>query len=164
MGHSKGRSRCAPIVLLALTLPAGLAACQPQSDTSAPEIRPVRTITIAKREAGIPITLTGRVEAEDEVALAFRISGRLLENSARLGDRLEAGQLVARLESQNELNGLRSAQANLAAAQAQLTQAQNHFERQDTLLTQGGPRAQITTRRHRRARRLRRRSTPPRRS
>jgi membrane fusion protein, multidrug efflux system len=137
IGHSKGRSRCAPIVLLALTLPAGLVACQPQSDTSTPEIRPVRTITIAKREAGIPITLTGRVEAEDEVALAFRISGRLLENSARLSDRLEAGQLVARLESQNELNGLRSAQANLAAAQAQLTQAQNHFERQDTLLTQG---------------------------
>jgi hypothetical protein len=32
------------------------------------------------------------------------------------------------------LNQLRSAEANLAAAQAQLSQAQNHFERQDTLL------------------------------
>ena len=84
MGHSKGRSRCAPIVLLALTLPAGLAACQPQSDTSAPEIRPVRTITIAKREAGIPITLTGRVEAEDEVALAFHLGALAREQrSAR---------------------------------------------------------------------------------
>ena len=30
-----------------------------------------------------------------------------------------------------------AAQANLAAAQGQLTQARNHFERQDTLLKQG---------------------------
>ena len=45
--------------------------------------------------------------------------------------------MVARLESQNELNALRAAQANLAAAQGQLTQARNHFERQDTLLEAG---------------------------
>ena len=32
---------------------------------------------------------------------------------------------------------MRSAQAALAAAQAALTQATNHFERQDTLLRQG---------------------------
>ena len=85
----------------------------------------------------MPVTLTGRIEAEDEVALAFRISGRLLENDRMLGDRLEPGQVVARLESQNERNALRAAQANLAAAEGQLTQARNHFERQDTLLKQG---------------------------
>ena len=97
----------------------------------------MRTVTVEKREAGVPITLTGRIEAEDEVALAFRIAGRLLENDRKLGDRVEPGQLVARLESQNERNALRTAQANLAAAQGQLTQARNHFERQDTLLKQG---------------------------
>jgi RND family efflux transporter MFP subunit len=61
----------------------------------------------------------------------------VLQNDRKRGDRVEAGQLVARLESQNELNALRSAQAALAAAQGQLTQARNHFERQDTLLNQG---------------------------
>ena len=85
----------------------------------------------------MPVTLTGRIEAEDEVALAFRISGRLLDNDRMLADRLEPGQVVARLESQNERNALRAAQANLAAAEGQLTQALNHFERQDTLLKQG---------------------------
>ena len=44
---------------------------------------------------------------------------------------------MARLESQNEMNALRQAQAGLAAAQGQLTQARNHFERQETLLGQG---------------------------
>src|SRR5262249_28388728 len=88
-------------------------------------------------EAGVPVTMSGRIEAEDEVTLGFRISGRLLENSGKRGDRVEPGQIVARLEPQNELNTLRTAQASLVATQAQLTQAQNHFERQDTLLKQG---------------------------
>jgi membrane fusion protein, multidrug efflux system len=137
IGHLKGRC-CGPwTALLILTLPLLLAGCQPDTETSAPEARPVRTLTVERREAGVPITLTGRIEAEDEVTLAFRISGRLLENSGKLGDRVAPGQVVARLESQNEMNTWRAAQANLAAAQGQLTQAQNHFERQDTLLKQG---------------------------
>jgi RND family efflux transporter MFP subunit len=60
-----------------------------------------------------------------------------VENSAKLGDRVQSGQSIARLEPQNELNALRQAQAGLAAAQGQLTQARNHFERQQTLLAQG---------------------------
>ena len=123
--------------LIVSALSAFLAACDQRTEAAAPEPRPVRTVMVEKREAGTPVTLTGRIEAEDEVDLGFRISGRLLENGNRLGDRVEAGQLVARLEPQNEMNQLRSAQANLAAAEAALTQAQNHFERQDTLLKQG---------------------------
>jgi membrane fusion protein, multidrug efflux system len=118
-------------------LPPMLAACGQETTVAAPEPRPVRTITVEKRVAGTLITMTGRIEAEDEVALAFRISGRLLENPRKLGDQVTAGQVVARLESQNELNTLRTAKAALAAAQGQLTQARNHFERQDTLLGQG---------------------------
>jgi RND family efflux transporter MFP subunit len=114
-----------------------LCSCSPQTETAAPQPRPVRTVTIEQRAAGTAVTLTGRIEAEDEVALAFRISGRVLENDRKLGDRIEAGQVVARLESQNERNALRAAQANLVASQGQLTQARNHFERQDTLLKQG---------------------------
>jgi RND family efflux transporter MFP subunit len=85
----------------------------------------------------VPLSFSGRIEAEDEVALAFRISGRLLESNGKLGDRVQPGQVMARLESQNELNTLRQAQAGLAAAQGQLTQARNHFDRQETLLAQG---------------------------
>jgi RND family efflux transporter MFP subunit len=121
---------------LGFGLPALLAACQPTTEAAAPQARPVRTVTVEKHEAGVPVTLTGRIEAEDEVSLGFRISGRLLENKARLGDRLKPGQLVARLDPQNEMNQLRSAEANLVAAQAQLAEARINFERQDTLLRQ----------------------------
>jgi len=137
IAHSRASGRLARAIWPALALSALLAGCGADSEASAPQVRPVRTVSIEKHEAGSPVTLTGRIEAKDEVALGFRISGRLLENKINLGDRVKPGEVIARLEPQNELNQLRSAQANLAAAQAQLTHAQNHFERQDTLLKQG---------------------------
>jgi RND family efflux transporter MFP subunit len=137
-----GSARERPHVrLLRLSLPmlaaALIAACDSNVEVTKPEARPVRTVTVDKRAPGTPVILTGRIEAEDEVSLGFRIAGRLLDSGLKLGERVEAGQVVARLESQNELNALRAAQANLAAAQGQLTQARNHFDRQDTLLKQG---------------------------
>jgi RND family efflux transporter MFP subunit len=114
-----------------------LAACDEQTDTAAPSPRPVRTVTLEKSEAGIPVVMTGRIEALDEASLGFRLSGRMIERTVNAGDRVEAGQLLARLEALNELNALTAARANVAAAQAEVTQASNHFERQQTLLGQG---------------------------
>lgn len=136
-------ARAAPVrqslknLLLTFLTTLTLSACGPAEEARAPEARPVRTITISKREAGSTVTLTGRVEAQDEAALGFRIAGRMMERPVNIGDRVQPGQIIARLEPQNEMNALRSAQANLAAAQAKLTQARNHFERQQILLTQG---------------------------
>ena len=127
-----GRSKLYRLLMTALVAIApalSLAACQRETDAAAPAARPVRTITVEKREAGEALVFTGRTEAEDEVSVAFRISRRLLENSGKLGDRVQAGQIMARLEPQNELNTLRQAQAGLAAAQGQLTQARNHSGR-----------------------------------
>lgn len=114
-----------------------LAACNEEPETAAPEIRPVRTVTVEKSESAAPVVLTGRIEALDEASLGFRLSGRMIERTINVGDRVQAGQLLARLEPQNELNALRSAKADLAAAQAKLTQVSNHFDRQETLLSQG---------------------------
>jgi RND family efflux transporter MFP subunit len=94
-------------------------------------------MAVEQSKSGAMITLTGRLEAEDEVVFGFRIAGRIASNNLKLGDRVQPGQVLARLESQNEENALRAAQANLAAAQAQLTQARNNFERQDELLRDG---------------------------
>jgi RND family efflux transporter MFP subunit len=131
------RSKALKIILLSALSSFGLTACREESESTAVEIRPVRTVTVEKREAGIPLVLTGRIESADEAALGFRISGRMIERSVGVGDRLQPGQVIARLEPQNEMNALRSAQASLAAAQAHLTEASNRFERQETLLGQG---------------------------
>jgi RND family efflux transporter MFP subunit len=128
-------SRFVSPILIAAALLGGCGSESPKK--AAQEPRPIRSMTVEKRTGGLPVVLTGRIEAEDQVSLAFRISGRILENNLKMGDIVRPGQLVARLEPQNELNALRAAQANLVAAQGQLVQARNHFERQDTLLKQG---------------------------
>ncbi len=94
-------------------------------------------MVIEKRQGAESLTLTGRIEAEDEVPLAFRISGRVLENNGKLGVRVQKGDLVAKLESQNEENQLRAETAALSAAEAQYNQARGHYERQRTLFLQG---------------------------
>jgi membrane fusion protein, multidrug efflux system len=124
-------------VLLALGGAALLAACGPAEEVRAPDPRPVRTITVTKREAGENVVLTGRIAAQDVATFGFRIAGRVMDRPVNVGDRVQPGQIIARLEPQNETNSVRSAQAGLAAAQAALTQATNHFERQETLLAQG---------------------------
>jgi membrane fusion protein, multidrug efflux system len=121
-----------------------LASCKPDTKVEGPEIRPVRTVTAAKVEAGETVVLTGHVQAEDEPALAFRIGGRMIERPVNVGDRVGAGQVLAKLDPENELNALRSAESALAAAQGQLTYARGDFERQRQLLANGHtPRARF---------------------
>jgi membrane fusion protein, multidrug efflux system len=115
-----------------------LAGCQRGGpEVAEPEVRPVRSVTIATREGGNTITLSGRVAAEDEVAVAFRIPGRLIERTVNVGDRVRAGQVIARLEQMNERNQLLSAQAALNAANADLVRARDEFARQKLLIDEG---------------------------
>ena len=123
-----------PRLLLAGMTAASLSACQPEAETAAPQVRPVRTVTVVKRDAGETVSYTGRIQAENETRLAFRISGRMVERPINVGDHVDPGQVVAKLEPQDELNALRTAQASVAAAQGQLNQAQSNFDRQKTLL------------------------------
>lgn len=121
----------------AVALLALLAACGEPEEPAAPEVRPVRVITIEERAGGDTVSLTGTVQAEMEVNLAFRIDGRMIERLVGVGDQVEPGQIVARLDPQNEENALRSARADLAAARGQLVEAQNNYQRQSTLLADG---------------------------
>ncbi len=120
------------------TVGASLAGCQRGADEAAePEVRPVRSVTIAKSEGGNTIALSGRIAAEDEVAIAFRIPGRLIERTVNVGDRVRPGQVIARLEQMNERNQLLSAQAALNAANADLVRARDEFTRQSSLIDEG---------------------------
>jgi RND family efflux transporter MFP subunit len=115
----------------------GLAACDSEPEAVDPVLRPVRVVTVEEREASGTVVLTGTVEATDEAALAFRIGGRMVERLVERGDTVEPGELVARLDARNEENALRAAEANLVAAEGQLVQARNHFQRQQHLMDRG---------------------------
>ena len=133
-----------PAMLLLTAVVLTMSACGPKKEAAVPEPRPVRTVTAKPQDAGEKVMLTGHIQAEDEASMAFRIGGRMTERFVNVGDQVKPGQELARLDPQNEVNALRSAQAGLTAEHAQLTQARSAFERQRTLLAQGHtPRAQF---------------------
>ncbi len=111
-----------------------LSACRQDEAPVAPEIRPVRVITVEERAAGDTVALTGTVQAQTEVNFAFRIDGRMIERNTEVGDTVTPGQLLARLNPDNEQTSLQSARAQLAAARGQLVEVRNNFERQRTLV------------------------------
>jgi RND family efflux transporter MFP subunit len=123
-------------ILAAALIATALTGC----DKPAPpndEPRPVRTITIDRNAEGETISLTGHIRAKDQVSVAFRLDGRMIERPVNVGDEVKAGQVVARLDAQNQQNSLRSAQADLASSMAGLTQARLAFGRQQKLLAGG---------------------------
>src|SRR5262249_59859403 len=87
-----------------VALPMLRAARRPEAEPAVPEIRAVRTIAVERRAPGVPITVTGSIEAVDEPVLGFRIAGRVLENDLKLGQQAMPGEGLARLGTQNQAN------------------------------------------------------------
>ena len=129
--------------LLILIVAVTLAGCG-EEVSRAPEPRPVRAVIVQHHAEGEPVSLTGQIHAEDQTDLAFRINGRMIERRVNVGDVLSAGEVIARLDEQNQQNMLRSAEANLSSAEAARVQARLTFKRQQQLLKDGWtPRARF---------------------
>src|SRR5215472_17164005 len=131
---SRGRIRA---LVAASTFALLLTGCNQEAKTEPPPPRPVRTVTVEKGKVGESVVLTGDIRAENEVNLAFRIGGRIIERKGGVGDKVEPDQVLAKLDPQDELNGVRSAQAALNAARGQEVEAQNNFDRQNHLMERG---------------------------
>ncbi len=116
---------------------ASLSACGGEEKPAAEPVRPVRVITVEEQPGGELVSITGQIEAEEEVSLGFRVGGRMIERSVNVGDKVEAGQVIARLEREPAENALRSARAAVAAARGQLDKTSADFGRQQSLLQSG---------------------------
>lgn len=112
-------------------------ACDKADEDVAAPVRPVRVLTVAEQQSGETVSLSGVVEAKTEVDLAFRIGGRMISRLVNVGDRVDAGQLIAQLDSEDEQNALRAAKANLSAAEGKLIEAEGNYDRQRQLLSRG---------------------------
>jgi RND family efflux transporter MFP subunit len=84
---------------------------------------------------------SGYVVARREAAVASKITGKMIELDIEEGDRVKAGQIIARLDDSNiraSLNAARAqvefAKAGLAETQVNLTNAQRDYDRQKSLL------------------------------
>nr|WP_245516807.1 MULTISPECIES: efflux RND transporter periplasmic adaptor subunit [unclassified Mesorhizobium] len=129
-------------MLLACVATLPVSGCQKQQAAEKKLPVLVTTQTVALADYAPRTSLTGVIAARTLNNLSFRVGGRVAERLVDVGQHVDQGAVLARIDPQEQESDLRSAQADLDAAQAQLTQAAATYQRQKTLLSQG-----FTTRR-----------------
>jgi RND family efflux transporter MFP subunit len=124
--------------LLALAAAALLAGCQAEATapTRQPE-RPVQVQRVSFDNGSTAREFVGVVRARYETDLGFRVAGKIVTRVVNVGDRVQAGDVVARLDPADLKLQVQSAEAELAAATSNLAQASSDYERYSTLKARG---------------------------
>lgn len=124
-----------PTLALVLATAAVLSGCGARGDAPAhEERRPVRTIVVGATQGSVGATYSGQVQARHEVQLGFQLSGKVLARFVDVGDRVRRGEPLLRLDPEQEVLHLDSAEAELAAARARVTQNRVDLQRTEALL------------------------------
>ncbi|WP_321338450.1 efflux RND transporter periplasmic adaptor subunit [Breoghania sp.] len=97
----------------------------------------IETVTVEMEPYRKLFTLTGEIEARNEVALSFEVGGRVLDVRVDVGAHVEKGQVLARIDPTEQEADVVAAEASVSAAKAQLNTAKAAFERQKSLLARG---------------------------
>jgi multidrug efflux system membrane fusion protein len=113
---------------LALTGMLTLAGCH-QQNAATPTPKPVVARAVKADGQPLAATLPGEVQARYATPLSFRIGGKLIERRVRLGDTVQNGQIVARLDPADTQKNAASAAAQLDAAQHRLVYAKQQLDR-----------------------------------
>ncbi len=123
--------------LAALAVAGLVGGCDDQNAATAGRTVAVRTATVAYTDYTQTIEMTGEIRARTESGLAFRVAGRIIERLVDVGDHVETGDVLARLNPQEQKADLDTARASVDAADAVLKQATSTLERQRALLDKG---------------------------
>lgn len=98
-----------------------LTACSEEKKVEAPDpVRPVKVVEIGGPEIGRSLVYSGSVRARTEMNLGFRVAGKITERLVDVGDRVEPGTVLARLDAVDYQLSVRRADADLTSAQKQV--------------------------------------------
>jgi RND family efflux transporter MFP subunit len=109
------------LVAVALSALSALTACSEEKKVEAPDpVRPVKVVEIGGPEIGRSLVYSGSVRARTEMNLGFRVAGKITERLVDVGDRVEPGTILARLDAVDYQLSVRRADADLTSAQKQV--------------------------------------------
>ena len=123
------------LFLCALSAALLLAACSRPAPAPEP-LRAVKLMTVGESALQAEREFAAEVRARVETRLGFRVAGKLVQRPVELGQRVQAGQLLAQLDAQDYALGVQAAQAQLAAATTQRDLAQADYQRFEQLKAQ----------------------------
>ena len=126
-----------PNPLIAFAMLLVLAGCEANTAPATKSERPVQVQRVRFENENPAREFAGVVRARHETDLGFRVAGKMVARLVNVGDRVHAGDVVARLDPQDLKLQVQSAEAELSAAESNLAQAAADHERYTTLRTRG---------------------------
>jgi RND family efflux transporter MFP subunit len=124
--------------ILAVIALAPLAACNDAATSAiATRVRPVQVQRVTFAPANEDREFVGAVRARYETDLGFRVAGKMVARLVDAGDRVRAGDVVARLDPRDLQLQVESAEAELVAATSNLAQAAADELRYQNLRSRG---------------------------
>ncbi len=101
--------------------------------------RPPGVAVVAARQEDVSrmLAVTGRIEADRTVIVTPQFSGRLTEIVHHEGDRVTAGELLARLEDPSATSAVLQQRATLSSRRSELAQAMRELARTQKLVADG---------------------------
>lgn len=123
-----------------------LPGCGDNQGNTIDPVRTVRYVVVGSAQTLPALERTGEIHAHDETILSFRTGGRIVTRSVDIGDRVNAGQLLATLENTTSQNQLDGAQADYEGAKASAQVAALNVNRMQKLMPTGAiARTQLDT-------------------
>ena len=97
----------------------------------------MRTVVVQARPVDDDRQAVGEIKPRYQSELSFRVAGKVLARLVDVGATVKQGDILARLDTQDYENRLRSAESEVASAEATLVEAQATESRQSKLLKDG---------------------------
>ncbi|MBB3595316.1 RND family efflux transporter MFP subunit [Rhizobium sp. BK529] len=122
----------------------GVAGCTEEKAEVKDVIRPVKVVEVAKAGDTRTLDYSGSVRARTEMNLGFRVNGKITERLVDIGERVKPGDVLARMDSTDYELAVKTAEANLAAAEKAVETADIANRRAEQLFDKNvAPKSQV---------------------
>ena len=115
----------------------GLSGCDTEPEVTEPAERPAKMMALETPEELASRRFSGRTEAADRSMLSFRVPGEIEQLHAEVGDEVEQGKVLARLDQRDFQLKVRELQNQLDATEATLNEARSNYRRGEELVDSG---------------------------
>lgn len=117
-------------VLVAAALAAG---CGGKTQDKPEDVRPVRSLVVGHTMGSVGAAYPGEIRARHESKLGFRAGGRIAQRLVEVGQHVRAGQVLMRLDPEQEVLRNTSALAQVDAAKSRVEQNRTDLARTEQL-------------------------------
>ena len=122
------------ILLLLGILTITISCSKEKVEEAAPVVKPVKTMIVGQGASGVR-SYPGTVQAADRVELSFRVGGPLIEFPVKDGQKVQKGQLLARIDPRDYKIAVDKAEAEFAKADADYKRYQQLYEKEAVSLS-----------------------------